>query len=464
MEKRPLTLPEVLGDYAQAHAARFHMPGHKGRGLSGFMDEKTAQWDVTEISLTDNLQAPDGAIAEGQRRLAEAYGATRSYYIVNGSSGAIQAMILSLDRNETLLLSRDCHKSAISAVALSGIETHFLSPRYNAELDFIELITPEALDRALEETKATAVLVTSPNYYGLCADIKGLSEAAHAHNALLLIDGAHGAHFPFSHALPTPCAPYADLFCHSQHKTLNALTQAASLHVAPCRVRPETVQRTLALLETTSPSYLLMASLDWATYSARRQDWAGLAARTEAFLKKVCRLPGLSGLPMELSEGVFERDPTRLVIDVSGRGITGYDAIRHLEKNNVYIEMADHWRLVLITSPEDDPKWYDMLYEALSTLPYGRLKRCPQPLPVMEPRVRMTIREAAFAKAERVPLQNAGGRTLAEAVGVYPPGISLCVPGEEMPESSAERLLHASHWGAQLFGLSDGMVTVVDET
>lgn len=457
------TLPEMLGEYADSGAARFHMPGHKGRGLNGFMNGDIARWDVTEIARTDNLHAPRGAILEGQNRMKKAYGAHQSFYAVNGSSGAIHAMILSLDQNEKLLLSRDCHKSAVGAVALSGIDTVFLSPHYNAELDLIELITPQELDRALGETGATAVMVTSPNYYGLCADLPGLSRVAHEHGALLLVDGAHGAHYPFSVQLPTPCGSYADLWCHSQHKTLNALTQAASVHVGQCRVNPETVRRMLAIIETTSPSFLLMASLDWATYTAGRQDWTGLIRLAQSLEKRIERLPGLSVLPDRPGKGVVEKDPTRLVIDVSGRGITGYQAQKHLEENNVYIEMADHWRLVLILSPEDDPRWYDMLYEALATLPYGRLERHAMVIPELEPERRMTIREASFARSRRVPLAKAAGLTLAEAVGLYPPGISLCVPGEALPEASVERLIHAKDWGAALFGVADGMVTVVDE-
>ena len=462
MEKEPLTLPEVLGGYAESGAARFHMPGHKGRGMAGFMSEKTALWDVTEISITDNLQSPHGAIAEGQKRLAAAYGAYRSYYVVNGSTGALQAMILSLGKDEKLLLLRDCHKSAVSAAILSGIETCFLSPAYNEKLDLLEPVTPAALDAALAETRATAVLVTSPNYYGLCADLAGLSKVAHAHGALLLVDGAHGAHFPFSNALPAGCAPYADLFCHSQHKTMNALTQAASLHIMDCRVRPEHVRHALSILQTTSPSYLLMTSIDWAIYAARRQDWAGLAARMDAFRARTAKLPGLALLPENLP-GEGGRDPTRLVIDVSGRGITGREALSCLEKRNIYIEMADLWRIVLITSPEDDPAWYARLYDAFRSLPYGRLTRGERTLPQFTPKRRMSVREAALSETERVPLEKAGGRTAAEAIGVYPPGISLLVPGEILPEDIALRLTGGADWGAEFFGLADGLVTVVKD-
>lgn len=461
--KPKLTLPEMLGAYGDSGAARFHMPGHKGRGMTPFLGEELGRWDVTEISCTDNLHDPQGAILEGQKRLAAAYGAEASFYVVNGGTAAIHAMILSLGREEKLLLSRDCHKSAIGAVALSGIETVFMTPRYHPELELLELITPAELDAALEETGATAVLVTSPNYYGLCADLPGLAAVAHSHGALLLVDGAHGAHFPFSKALPEACGESADLWCHSQHKTLNALTQSASLHVGKCRIKPEKVAEVLALIETTSPSFLLMASLDYATYTAGRQDWDGLCRRVEALERKISGLPGLSLLSERDCRGAVEKDPTRLVIDVSGRGITGYEAQAHLEQQNIYIEMADAWRLVLILSPEDDPKWYERLYQALLTLPYGRLIRRGLGLPQIADRMAVSVREATFAKSSLIPLKQAQDRIPTRAVGIYPPGIALFVPGERLSREGIDALLSIEQAGGHIFGVRNGMVSVMEE-
>ena len=460
------TLPEMLGAYAAKDAARFHMPGHKGRGMGGFWRGDLIRWDVTELSGTDNLHAPADAILRAERNMAEAYGARASFFVVNGSTAAVQAMLLSLDQSDKLLLSRDAHRCAISGAALSGIYIDYILPEYDAATGMWGMVTPETLDRRLTETHATAVLLTSPNYYGLCADIETLSHVAHAHGALLFVDGAHGAHFPFSDALPPGLTGYADMWSHSQHKTMDALTQAASLHMGDCRILPETVRRVLRMIETSSPSYLLMASLDWSVYMAKRQDWTGQVARIDALRKKLTQLPGLRLLPERIGAGVAGRDRTRLVIDVTGRGMTGYAAAVLLEQSGIYCEMADSRYLVLITTPEDDPLWYARLLTALQGLPAGR------PLTPLSsggrvyaaaPQRATSVREAAFSRMERAPLLGAAGRIAGEAVGVYPPGIALTMPGERILGETVAFLLQQEENGARLFGVENGCVSVVKE-
>jgi len=457
------TLQEALGAYERKNAARFHMPGHKGIGLAGFWRPELALWDVTELHNTDNLHAPTGAIANAEKQMAQAYGAEASFFVVNGATNAVQAMIFALSEEDKLLLSRDCHRSAVNGAALRGIETYYISPEYDAESGLLGMVTPEALDYALAQTGATAALITSPNAYGFCADIGGLAKAAHKHGALLLIDGAHGAHYPFSEALPQALGGIADLFAHSQHKTMDALTQAASLHLGHCRITEEQVRRALALTETTSPSYLLMASLDWSVYMAKRRDWTGQVARCIALEKQIAMIDGLH-MPREpIGMGVLERDRTRLVIDVTGRGYTGYDAQVHLEEDGIFIEMADARRLVLITTPNDEISWYDRLLDSLS-----RMER-RKPLSSRSVQVstmqqhsepRATIREATFAASESIVLKSATGRVAAEPVGIYPPGIALVMPGEVFAQDAIDYLLTEEENGGELFGVRNGCVFV----
>ncbi len=471
MDKHRMTtsesLQEALGAYERENCARFHMPGHKGRGLSGFWRDELQLWDVTELSNTDNLHAPDGAIAAAQRNMAKAYGAKASFFVVNGSTNAVQAMILALGERDKLLLARDCHCSAVSGAALRGIETCYLSPRYDDTRGLLGMVTPEDLDRALEETGATAALVTSPNAYGLCADVKGLADAAHRHGALLLVDSAHGAHYPFSEALPQPLGGIADLFAHSQHKTMDALTQAASLHLGECRISEQQVRRALALTETTSPSYLIMASLDWSVYMAQRRDWTKQVQRCIELEEKIEAIAGLSVFHDPVGIGVYERDRTRLVIDVTGRGLTGYAAQTILEENGIYLEMADVRRLVLITTPNDEPVWYERLLETLDALPK---KKPIQPKPAGEAiriapgRQRASIREATFSGTESIALSDAEGRIAAESVGVYPPGIAIVMPGETIERSAIDYLLAQQTGGGALFGVRDGRVFVMINT
>lgn len=457
------TLPGALGAYAALGPARFHMPGHKARGMGGFWRDDLIGWDVTELSDTDNLHAPAGAIREAQEQLASAYGAAHSFMSVNGSTAAVQAMLLSLEPGDTLLLSRDAHRSAVSGAALAGLDTYFIVPGYDAENDLIGMVTPEALDEALTNTGATAVLVTSPNYLGLCADLEALSRCAKRHGALLLVDAAHGAHFPFSEALPPGAAGCADMWAHSQHKTLNALTQAASLHLADCRVTPARVARALAMVETTSPSYLLMASIDWSIHMARRQNWSAQVRRCMALAQEIAAMPGLSVLPTELGAGIAARDHTRLVIDVSGRGLGGYEAKALLEKDGIFIEMADARRLVLITTPSDDPGWYPRLKEALGRLPRAGGRFNPLPPVYAQGAARLPIRQAMFSRQQSVPLGASVGRIAGEPFGIYPPGVAACMPGEEITRPLVEGLRLAGENGAAFFGLREGCVSVVGD-
>jgi len=462
------SLQEALGAYEREDCARFHMPGHKGRGLSGFWRNELAAWDVTELSRTDNLHAPHGAIEQAQREMAKVYGAEDSFLVVNGSTNAVQAMILALENEDILLLARDCHRSAIDGAALRGIRTETISPRYDKETGLLGMVTAEDLECELEHTRATAVLVTSPNAYGCCADVSALADTAHRHGALLLVDGAHGAHFPFSSQLPATLGGKADVFAHSQHKTMDALTQAASLHRSNCRIDADQLRRALAMTETTSPSYLLMTSLDWSIYMAKRRDWTGQVARCIALEEQIERLGGLATLHGAIPDlGIAERDRTRLVIDVSARGLSGYEAQGMLEESGIYLEMADARRLVLITTPNDEPNWYDRLLTALEALPKRKAKKQSKTharIGGMSSGERaMTIREAVFSPKDPIPLRQAKGRVASESLGVYPPGIARVLPGEMIDVQSIEDLTTEECNGGTLFGVRDGQIFVVQQ-
>lgn len=462
------TLQEALGAYERADCARFHMPGHKGTGMAGFWRDSLIRWDVTELSGTDNLHAPQGAIDLAEREMAQAYGTKSSFFVVNGSTSAVQAMILVLEDQDKLLLSRDCHRCAISGAALRGVQTEYIAPRYDEATGLPGMVTAKELDLALQKSHATAVLITSPNVYGCCADVAELAETAHRHGALLMVDGAHGAHFPFSPALPAGLGGKADLFAHSQHKTMDALTQAASLHLGECRISKEKVRRALAMTETTSPSYLLMVSLDWSVFMARRRDWTRQVSRCIELEKQIESIGGFTTLHGAIPGlGICERDRTRMVIDVGGHGQNGYEAQALLEESGVYIEMADSRRLVLITTPNDEPAWYERLLTALKAMPKlpqkkqqaGRRRKLS-----FSSEQAMDIRTASFAPSEEVLLEEADGRVASEPIGVYPPGIASVMPGERINESVIRRLKEEEQRGGALFGVRNGNVFAVRES
>ncbi len=456
-------LQEILGEYAHKEAARFHMPGHKGRGMGGFFRSDLIGCDITELSFSDDLNAPENSIAHLQEECAKIYGADYTFLLVNGSTSGLHAMLLSLPEGSELIVGRDSHRSVIAGAALAGHKCRYLLPEYQSEHGVWGAVTAKSLEQALIEAPAQAVLITSPTYYGFCADLNALSEVAHSHGALLFVDAAHGAHFPFSAALPENPAPYADAWVVSAHKTLNALGQSAFLHIKSS-MQQFALSRALSLVQTTSPSYLLLLSLDWACYTAGLSNvWTKAAQTCETLAQKISCIPGLMALPRSLigQAGIKDMDKTRLVIDVSGRNTTGYEAKLFLEANNIFVEMAGARHLVCICTPSDDPKWYTMLLNCLAALPSGSKPLTKEQEPYSINEQILPLREAMLNKAELCPISECTGRIAAQAVGLYPPGIPLWAPGERIFQGSIDFLLEQQAKGASLFGVTKGCIAVV---
>ncbi len=461
-DKNP-TLPEVLGTYAALDTARFHMPGHKGCALTWPFD--IAKWDVTELTDTDNLQMPSGAIFEAEKAWAEACHAKHSFFIVNGSTGCVLTMLLAIGLNKHVLVGRDCHKSVSAGLALANHSASFVYPEFEDGIDGV--VSARAVEAALKKKKADAVFITSPNFYGLCADVEAIARVAHEHGALLLVDSAHGAHLPFSPLFPESAAKHADLWCVSAHKTLNALTQTAVLHLSHrCPISEYDMQRTINLVQTTSPSYLLMTSLDWALYTALRADYASYIKRVEDIQERLKTLNGITVFGDELigRAGIVAVDPTRLVIDVSERGIDGRAASLCMESMRVVSEMADARRIVFITAPVDKDEWYDMLFHAVKALPYGQNKVQTGRPSSFDHETALSIRDAVLAKAELVPIKDCEGRITAQAAGAYPPGIAAVFPGERITNVDIDYFLLQEKLNIPLFGAREGKLCVVKDS
>jgi arginine/lysine/ornithine decarboxylase len=453
----------MLGEYDRRAPARFHMPGHKGQDTH--FGGELAGWDITELEGTDDLAAPADAIRAAEQAYAEAYGARDSLLLVNGSTCGLQTMLLALGQNKRVLLGRDCHKSALCALALAGHSAQFLTPAYDAEHGMPGMLTARQVHDALSERRADAVLITSPNYFGLCADLDEIADAAHAHGALLFVDAAHGAHFPFSPRLPDFPSHKVDIWCTSSHKTLAALTQGAVLHAGLCCPYPtQHLRRMRNLVQTSSPSYLLMASLDRALHIARMQGYEKHIDRVEVLRARIGRINGLQVLGEEaLGNGIAAFDPTRIVIDVTERGIDGHAANSALTDMGVVCEMADMYRVALITAPLDPDEWYDRLVGALTHLPYGTSRLIKRPPVGLAGRSMCSLRKAMLGESESVPLHAAAGRVAAAAAGVYPPGIAQVIPGEYIEEDTAAFLLRQKALGYTLFGIEGDRICCMRE-
>ncbi|WP_448266746.1 aminotransferase class I/II-fold pyridoxal phosphate-dependent enzyme [Nostoc sp. DSM 114159] len=471
-----------LLDALKANAARphapFYTPGHKlGEGISqplaDLLGKAVFRADLTELADLDNLFAPQGVIQEAQQLAAEAFGASQTWFLVNGSTCGIEAAILATcGTGDKIILPRNVHSSAIAGLILSGAIPIFLNPEYDPVLDIAHSITPNAVQSALQQhPDAKAVLVVYPTYYGVCGDLSAIANITHQYNVPLLVDEAHGAHFAFHPELPTPAlAAGADLTVQSIHKVLGAMTQASMLHIQGDRINGDRISKALQLLQSTSPSYLLLASLD-----AARQQMAlhgkMLMSRTlqlgEEARTKISQVPGLSVLEMpQLGEspGFVALDKTRLTVTVSSLGLTGFEADEILdEKFAVTAEFASLQHLTFIISLGNTSADIEQLVQGFTTL---AKEYCRSNLTVknqvwlnldrtLDYALQLSPREAFFAVSEILPLTQTNKRICAEIVCPYPPGIPVLMPGEAITKSVLEYLQQIQAMGGFISGCND---------
>ncbi len=451
--EQPTGLYEAVMNYAHSEPARFHMPGHKGgRRMCGEL-QSVSKLDVTELPGLDDLNSPSGAIAELERRFAGMYGAKSSFLLVNGSTAGNIAMLLSIGQGKRVLLARNSHKSALSGIALAGHDVVSLFPS-----DEFGTVTAQDVKSALKETAADAVFITSPTYFGLTADIDAIAQTAHESGALLLVDAAHGSHFPLSDALPEP--PFAaDAWTVSCHKTMNAFTQSAVLNIgANSRLDPGNVHRLLTLIQSSSPSYLLMLSLENAI-----NDIYGWNEHCNRIMRVRSRLEGIDGVTLVKRGSAYDQDITRIVFSVDG--VSGYAVSRELEARGIFPEMSDMSYVVLITTPADSDEWYQRLFMALDEI-VSKLKRAEEAaktaLPQIMPNEKcVSVRAAMLGESEAVPLELAAGRVCAQAVGIYPPGVALAFPGERISPETIGIIESQLASGASIFGTDNGRIFVI---
>jgi arginine decarboxylase len=475
-----------LLDALKANAARphapFYTPGHKqGKGISqplaDLFGKAVFRADLTELADLDNLFAPQGVIQEAQQLAAAAFGASQTWFLVNGSTCGIEAAILATcGTGDKIILPRNVHSSAIAGLIISGAIPIFLNPEYDPVLDIAHSITPNAVESALQQhPDAKAVLTVYPTYYGVCGDLSAIASITHQYNIPLLVDEAHGAHFAFHPELPTPAlAAGADLTVQSIHKVLGAMTQASMLHVQGNRIDCDRISKALQLVQSTSPSYLLLASLD-----AARQQMAlhgkMLMSRTlqlaDEARTKISQIPGLSILQIPAyqeglgeSPGFVALDETRLTVTVSGLGLTGFEADEILdEKFAVTAEFASVQHLTFIISLGNTTADIEQLVQGFTTLAkeYRRtnltlnnniwqnlVSKVSHPL-------HFSPREAFFAVSETLPVAQTSDRICAEIICPYPPGIPVLMPGEVITKPVLDYLQQIQAMGGFISGCND---------
>lgn len=446
---------EALCDYAGRVKAPLHVPGHKlGRGAPEawrqFLGERALSIDLTEVPGLDDLHAPEGVIAEAQALAAEAFGAKDSFFLVGGSTAGLQALILTAcEPGDRIAVPRHAHRSILGGLILSGATPVWVRSRFHPELDLAVGLDPASLEATLPGV--AAALFVHPTYYGMTGPLGEQIRLAHAHGAAALVDEAHGAHFAFYPGLPpSALSQGADGTVQSVHKTGGSLTQSSLCHRGHhSRLSASRLREMLRLVQSTSPSYLLMASLDL----ARRDLFTHGHLRWEQTLELAGRLhQQLGALPGVRVEPVD--DPTKLVIDLRGRGYTGFAAAERLWSRGVAVETAGQGYLLAVLTPGDGPEQAAHLLQAVGDLPPGpgappAPPEPPWPEPVLSPR------EAYLGPKQTVPLDEAVGRIAAELIAPYPPGIAAVAPGERLTGDVVSYLRHVARGSHHLQGPAD---------
>lgn len=482
IHQQQLPLLEALRNCAQRAHAPFYTPGHKrGRGIPAPMRELLGDRpflaDLPELPELDNLFAPEGAILQAQELAADLFGAAQTWFLANGSTCGIEAAVLATcGPGDALILPRNCHQAAIAALILSGAMPVFVQPDYDADWGIAHSVSPGAIATALaQHPNVKAVMLVYPTYYGACGDIGAIAQLAHQRSIPLIVDEAHGAHFAFHPDFPTPSlAAGADIVVQSTHKVLGAMTQASMLHCQGERVDSDRLSRTLRLVQSTSPSYLLLASLDAARWQLaqhglelmqRTLDLAAIA-RTQ-----LAQIPNLRLLTADHARtpGFVALDPTRLTLDVSGLGLSGFaaDEILHT-KSGVTAELPGLTHLSFILSLGNTLADIEQLVAGFWALAQsvqptggpeaGESKRVEAVFSwnAIEVEQSLSPRAAFLANSEIVALEQAGDRLAAETVCPYPPGIPLLIPGERISKDALQYLNAVLEQGGTVTGLAGG--------
>ncbi len=453
-------LYDKLINYSKNGRYPFHMPGHKmGRG----MDIKDVfAMDITEIDGFDNLHNPTGIIKEAQEDYAALFGAKQTFFAVNGATGALQAAVMAVcGPDDKVIMARNCHRSVYSAMILTGARTVYIMPQYSGVSDLPGGITPESVEKAISENPdAKAVIITSPTAEGVVSDLRKIAEIAHKNNMVLIADEAHGAHFIFSDKFPeTALEMGADIVVQSAHKTLPCPTQSSVIHIGSNLIDSEKVREALSIIETSSPSYIFMGTLDLCREYLEREGKKIYPEFTEFLLNERKRLSGLKNLHLLDKDvcgkyGIKDIDISKIVL--SSQNVNCVEIADILRKKyNMEMEMGCHGHFMAICTISDEKEKIKGLINAIIEIdkeitPNEKYKH---DLKFTSLNRVVSLRNAFYSKAEDVPYNEAAGRVSAEFLIPYPPGIPVVSPGELITEEALEniRLLYES--GVEITGV-----------
>lgn len=463
------SLYERLSAYADSDYYPCHMPGHKRNRKSGEMAD-IYRLDITEIDGFDNLHHAEGIIKDAQERAGRLYGAEETYYLINGSTcGVLASVLATAGPGDEILLARNCHKSAYHAAILQGINLRYYYPKQIEEYDIYDGADAEEIGRMLDAyPKCRAVVITSPTYEGVISDIGAVAKAVHDRNKILIVDEAHGAHLFSQGAVSAG----ADLVIHSLHKTLPAMTQTALLHAGGNRVDRKKLKKYLSMLQSSSPSYVLMASIDSCVrYVEKHGDRRAVFMREQydEFCRRMdrCRhirigkLKEISGRGYHLEDW----DIGKILISVKGTSINGqmlYDILR--DEYHLQMEMAAGTYALAMMTMMDSKEGWQRLADALLQIDDRIERKAVVSVKTADyrPKAVIGIAEAFHADSEAVNLSEAADRLAADFVNLYPPGVPLLVPGEVIEEKLLRQIRDSLKAGLNVQGITrDGKISVI---
>ncbi|GAX88620.1 arginine decarboxylase [Effusibacillus lacus] len=469
----------ALLEHAKRDPIQFHIPGHKkGSGMArefrDFVGPNALSIDLINITPLDDLHSPRGIIKEAQELAAKAFGADYTFFTVQGTTGAIITMIMSVvGPGDKILVPRNVHKSVSAAIILSGAEPVFMHPELDPKLGIAHGVSYDTVRQTLDEhPDAKGLLLINPTYFGISCDLKRIVDLAHERGIPVVVDEAHGVHIHFHEKLPLSAMQAgADMAATSVHKLGGSMTQSSVLNVKEGLVNVDHVQAILSMLTTTSTSYLLLASLDVArkNLAIHGRELIDEAIKMAEYAREeINKIEGLYCFGREIlhNSSVYDMDPLKLTVSVKDLGISGYDVERILrEEFNIEVELSDLYNILCIVTVGDTQENVDALIIALRRIAERHVYQTGKPiiqvhLPEM-PKLAMSPRQAFYSQTEMVKFDEAVGRTFAEMVMVYPPGIPILLPGEIITKENIEYIREHMEAGLPVQGPDDPNIEYV---
>lgn len=474
----------AMQTYVKDDVIPFHTPGHKqGKGihpsLGSILDRQALALDLALMSELDDLHEPHGCIKDAQDLAAELYGADHSFFVVNGTTGGIYAMILAIaGPGDKIIVPRNAHRSIIGGIILGGAVPVFMQPEIDMDLGLAMGVTPETVEETVRRhPDAKGVLIINPTYYGVATDLKKIVDIVHRNNMCVIVDEAHGPHLKFNDCLPIQALDAgADIVAQSTHKIIGAMTQCSMVHCREGRINVPRLKAMLQLVQSTSPNYILLASLDVARMQMATEGGRLVAKSIELARwarDEINKIPGLYSFGEDRigNPGIYSLDPTKITVTVKGLGMKGSDAERILRfQYKIQAELSDMYNLLFLITLGDNEQDVQNLVKALSDMASNHMKDgyIPEVEDIYathgypaQPEQVISPREALFGGTKQVAFEQASGKICAEIVTFYPPGIPILCPGERISEENIEYCRRLQAASLHISGPEDYTLTTI---